>query len=307
MSVIGTSKQIDQIIQFAMGPLATWQRPATLKSVGPAFPEVFEEFEKELEALLLALRDTLAVWAKAEELSLAYPLSEASNPLFDPHGRHGSLAKRLAAAKSHVPQDFVGGWSVSGKEIELSHWRGIPAFTVVEATLLSVGRDPRSTNFDGLFKTFGRSEQADELLYYLEDRQEQIARAFGLDPEDPVSMISAADFLRWANQSAITIDDRFRRMLRDRWADVPEEAQVRSVLVDPNDQVPHGTSKKAYARLVMSIAIQRYGLTQEREIGRVANKMRDDTDLAGLGVQAKPIRDLLRLGWSLLAPSDRPS
>ncbi len=307
MSGNETSDQIDKIIRFAMGPLANWRRPTTLKSVGPAFPEVFEQFEKDLEALRLALRNALGAWSMAEDLNAAYPLSEAFNPLFDPHGRHGTLAKRLAAAKSHVPQDFVGGWSLSGKEIELSHWRGIPAFTVVEATLLSVGRDPRFTNFDGLFKTFGRSEQADELLYFLEDRQEQIARAFGLDPEDSVSVIAAADFFRWVSENAIAIDDRFRRMLRERWAELRDETTVRSVAIDPNDQVPHGASKKAYARLVTSIAIQRYGLTQEREIGKVANKMRDDTDLAGLGVGARPIRDLLRLGWSLLPRNDRPS
>jgi hypothetical protein len=307
MDDLEAKDEINKIIQFAMGPLANWQRPATLKSVGPAFPEVFVQFEKELEALRLALRDTLGAWAKAEDLGAAYPLSETFNPLFDPHGRHRTLAKRLAAVKSHTPQDFVGGWSVSGKEIELSHWRGIPALTVVEATLLSVGRDPRFTNFDGLFKTYGRSEHADELLYFLEDRQEQIAKAFGLDPEDSVSVIAAADFLRWVNESAVVIDDRFRRMLRERWADIRDETSFRSVSIDLNDQVPHGNSRKAYARLVTSIAIQRYGLTQEREIGRVANKMQDDTDLAGLGVQSKPIRDLLRLGWSMLPSRDRPS
>ena len=91
------------------------------------------------------------------------------------------------------------------------------------------------------------------------------------------------------NESAVVIDDRFRRMLRERWADIRDETSVRSVSINPNDQVPHGNSRKAYARLVTSIAIQRYGLTQEREIGTVANKMQDDTDLAGLGVQATRI------------------
>jgi hypothetical protein len=105
----------------------------------------------------------------------------------------------------------------------------------------------------------------------------------------------------------LAIDDRFRRVLRERWADIPDETTARPVSIDPNDQVVHGTSKKAYARLVTSIAIQRYGLTHEREIGMVANKMRDDTDLASLSVQAKPVRDLLSLGWGLLRSKDRPS
>lgn len=303
----GTDEQIDRIIRFAMGPLAEWRRPSTLKSVGPAFPEVFDRFEADLATLRHDLHNMLTSWSRVEDLSSAFPASEAFNPLFDAHSRHGSLAWRLARAKSDVPPDFVGGWSVKGREIELGHWRGIPAFTIVEATLMSVGRDPRKTGFDALFRKYGHSTEADELLYFLEDREEQVARAFGLNPDDRVSVISAADFLRWVDEASLSIDDRFRRMLRERWADSPDDTIVRPVSVDPNDQAVHGTSRKAYARLVTSIAIQKYGLTQEREIGKVANKMRDDTDLAGLSVQAKPIRDLLRIGWGLLPSKDRPS
>lgn len=307
MSSNGTDEQIDRIIRFAMGPLAEWRRPSTLKSVGPAFPEVFDRFEADLVVLRRDLHRMLTTWSQVEDLNSAFPDSEAFNPLFDVHSRHGSLARRLARAKSDMPPDFVGGWSVKGKEIELGHWRGIPAFTIAEATLLSVGRDPRTTGLDGLFRQYGHSTEADELLYFLEDREEQIARAFGLNPDDRVAVISAADFLRWVNECSIAIDDRFRRMLRDRWTDSPDETMARPVLIDPNDQVVHGTSRKAYARLVTSIAIQKYGLTQERDIGKVANKMRDDADLAGLSVQAKPIRDLLRIGWCLLPSKDRPS
>jgi hypothetical protein len=301
------NRQIDKVIQFAMGALDNWRRPIALKSVGPAFPEAFDRFEEDLAALRHDLRVALATWSKVEDICSAYPLSEAFNPLFDSHGRHASLAKRLVKAKSDMPQDFVGGWSVEGKEVERAYWRGIPAFTSIEASLLSVGRDPRHINFESIFMSYGRSEEADELLYFLEDRQEQIARAFGLDPEDEVSTIPAAAFLCWANESKLMIDSRFRRMLRDRWPNAANVAAVQPVAADPNDSIPHGTSRKAYARLVTAIAIQRYGLKQEKEIGRIAKQMCGDSELVGLGVQAKPIRDLLRVGWSLLPSKDRPS
>jgi hypothetical protein len=38
---------IKRIIDGAFGELMNWQRPVSLPSIGPAFPEVFDRFERE--------------------------------------------------------------------------------------------------------------------------------------------------------------------------------------------------------------------------------------------------------------------
>jgi hypothetical protein len=41
------SALIKQITDGAFGKLMNWQRPVSLPSIGPAFPEVFDRFERE--------------------------------------------------------------------------------------------------------------------------------------------------------------------------------------------------------------------------------------------------------------------
>lgn len=298
--------QIEQIIDFALGRLATWKRPLTLKSVGPAHPQVLDDFERELRDLRAELRATLETEYLPDQLSKAFPQSQASNPLFQIRGKHQELVRKIRYLDERRPQGFIGGWSVGGREIDIAHWRGFPALSINEITLLSVGRDPRKTDCDYLFTQYGRSKEADEMLDFLEDRQEQIARAFGFDPDDSVAKISATEFLHWVNKSSIKIDERFRRMLRENWAPKPGVRIADPVQLAPTDAVPHGSSHKAYARLITAIAIRRYALREEKEIGRVTKLMTDDTDFAGLGVTRTTIRNILRLGWSLLPEEDRP-
>lgn len=299
--------QIDRIIDFALGRLAEWTRPVTLKSVGPAHPAVFDDFERDLRNIRAELRMMLETEYEADRLASAFPESEASNPLFQIRGRHKDFVRTIRALDSRRPQGFVGGWCIKGREIEIAHWRGFPEYSTVEATLLSVGRDPRTTNFDYLFTTYGRSKEADELLYFLEDRQEQIARAFGLDPDDNDARIRATDFLNWANKTSTQIDERFRRMLRTYWAPKPAEKVVEPKKLDASDGLPHGATQKALAKIITAAAIRRYGLQEEKDLGRVVTLLTSDTELTGLAVNRSTVRKVIRLGWSLLPEKDRPT
>ncbi|MCZ8133533.1 MAG: hypothetical protein O9248_00670 [Rhodobacteraceae bacterium] len=299
--------QIGRIIDFALGRLAQWTRPVTLKSVGPAHPGVFDDFERELRNIKAELRLMLETEYEADRLSSAFPESEASNPLFQIRGLHKDFVRRIRDLDARRPQGFVGGWCIKGREIDTAHWRGFPAYSIIEATLLSVGRDPRTTNFDYLFTTYGRSKEADELLYFLEDRQEQIARAFGLDPDDNDARVQATDFLNWANKTSTQIDERFRKMLRKYWAPKAAEKAVEAKKLDASDEVPHGATLKALAKIITAAAIRRYGLQEEKDLGRVVTLLTSDTELTGLAVNRSTVRKSIRLGWSLLPEKDHPT
>lgn len=298
---------IDKIIRHALDRLADWKRPKVLKSVGPAFPDVFDAFESVLAKLRRDIRAALEAYYRPEELAANFPESEVRNPLFNMHSRHGTLARRIAKAKNTLPQWFVGGWSVEGKEVDLAHWHAIPGFTLSEATLLSVGCDPRQCGLDVMFKTYGLSDEADTMLYFLEDRLEQIARAFGLDHEDTDTKIAAIDFINWVQNHSVQIDDRFRRKLKERQAKQKlETPTLRTVAIQAEERPLHGSSEKAHARLVLSLAIQTFGLDTEKRIGAIAKQMADQTERTGLSVDVKTIRKLLQLGWSQLSPDCYP-
>jgi hypothetical protein len=122
--------QIEQIIDFALGRLATWKRPLTLKSVGPAHPQVLDDFERELRDLRAELRATLETEYLPDQLSKAFPQSQASNPLFQIRGKHQELVRKIRFLDERRPQGFIGGWSVGVREIDIAHWRGFPALSV---------------------------------------------------------------------------------------------------------------------------------------------------------------------------------
>ena len=290
---------IGHIVAEAFEDLNEWKRPLTLKSVGPCFPFVYESFEEDLETLRQDIRHALSQYS-VEDLKTEFPSSKtgAFNPLFNPDGRHGRLAKRLSKLKKSVPQDFVGGWSVKGKEVDISHWRGFSSVTLAEATLLSVGRDPRFTNYDALFLTYGRSTEANALLYFLEDRYEAIANGLGADPENGAAKVEVAKLFDWILFAAVHVDERFRRMLLTQRkvkpkTDDPAVPAIASFASPPL----HRSSIKTHARIVTALAISKYGLTDERAISKVAKRIQNDAELRGLGFDKRVVINLLRLGW----------
>lgn len=93
---------IRRITVGALGELAHWERPASLSSIGPAFPEVFDKFEQELSQLQAAIEGQLRLLS-TDELGGIPPESEAPklNPLFDDEGE-------ARVRGGHVPRKELG-------------------------------------------------------------------------------------------------------------------------------------------------------------------------------------------------------
>ncbi len=298
-------KHIKKVIQSALGPVGTWRRPASLESVGLSFPEVYDRFEAAVAKLCRDIERQLSLCSNEELLNIR-PESEAPslNPLFDKEGWLGTLAIRLARLKHDIPQDFLGGWVHGGVAIEPTYWSAFQTYTLEQAILLSIGRDPRrSAGLDALFKTYGRSDEGDEMLYFLEDRLDQVASALGCDPSANQSKVDVAAFFELIKRANIKIDPKFRRMLREtrqkRPTDVPVKADQDQAVA--RDQELHGSSRKAYARIVTAICIKKYGLTADRKnLGKVAKDVENDTLLSGFSCSIKVIRGLLRDGLDQL-------
>lgn len=296
---------IRSVINAALGPLADWKRPEQPSGVGHAFPEVFDRFDKEVIQLRADIQSRLSLWSDPE-LEAINPESEAPalNPLFDLSGSLGRLAIAIVRLKQSIPQDFVGGWVHSKVRMEATYWAPFQTYTLEQAILLSIGRDPRrSAGLAALFRTYGRSEEADEMLYFLEDRVEQVASALGFDPTDYAASVKVAEFFDLIERANIQVDPRFRRMLREARAKTPTVASALTRL--PQDPTIgnglHGSSRKAHARIITAICIAKYGLSLDgKNLNRVATAVENDTLLNGLESSLKAIRALLKEGLSQL-------
>ena len=295
MQTVPRELRIEQIIDHAFEDLNDWARPNVMEgSIGLGFPEVFVDFEK----TLCELRDDIrGILQKVEdkELDLGFPPSTTPNfnPLFDRKGLFSAIAKRLHRAKRDMPPDFVGGWAIKEAQVDLSYWRTFQTYSLHQAALLCVGRDPRKTSFDPLMEKYGRSPQADELLYFLEDLYEALANGLGLDPEDGETTVNAQALLNWVNVKTVMIDPRFRRMLKVYHPVSSGPTVSPQGLKAREDKRPHGRTFQAHARILGAVATAKYGLDGTSSVGRVAREMVHHGDLIGLGFDLKTVRGLL--------------
>jgi hypothetical protein len=301
MADIAKTTRIESIIDFALEDLSTWKAPQSLKSIGPVYPEAYKQFQDALDAFKVDLRTHLGFLTAAElEGDFPQTTTGALNMLFDPDGQVGFLARRLVRLKKTVPADYIGGWAIKGMAIDQAHWRGMSHFTLSEATMLSMGRDPRKTSYGPVMRHYGRSPQENTILYFLEARYEAIANGLGLDAADEHCTVDADTFYGWIEAFSVSVDERFRRMMNDRCKrlaqNAPKVVEQGAAGGLVKDQRLHGSSRRVHARIVVAMARTKYGLKDSEGIGKVVKAIASDADFAGLGVDSKVIRQLLKTG-----------
>jgi hypothetical protein len=302
---VDRSDLIRRIVEGALGELAHWQRPAPLPSIGPAFPEVFDRFERQLSQLRTAVEEQLALWS-LPELRQISPESEAPklNPLFDEQGRLGQLAITLRSLKSQVPQDFVGGWSVAGKEVDLQYWVASATISLDDLVFLSLGREPRQASLRAVCDTYGRSDEADKLLYFLEDRLELIANAMGCDPADSKAMIGLKAFFDWVQEVRFPIDPGFHLALRRRFD--PETGPSHAEGIQPLQSGGAEGGKfdprerASLVKLITAMAVDGYGYDPNARRSPIPREIEDVALRLGIEITTETIRKFLREGSQYL-------
>lgn len=296
---------IRRIIDGSLGELAHWQRPVSFPSVGPAFPEVYGRFQQELSKWRTETEERLALWSirGLDEIS---PQSETPslNLLFDERGRLGTAAIALRHLKARAPQDFVGGWAVAGKEIDLPYWTSFATVSLDDLVFLSLGREPRKANFQAACDTYGRSDEGDAILYFLEDRLELVANAMGLDPEGHEAKVDLRTFFDWVEETQLPIDQAFHHGLRKRFRpgtlaatnEAPpdtSESDTNSLKLEPRERV-------SLAKLITAMAVESYGYEPAARRSSVPKKIEDIALRLGLEITADTIRKFLREGSQFL-------
>jgi len=83
---------------------------------------------------------------------------------------------------------------------------------------------------------------------------------------------------------------------------------VRATNTNATAKIPeplHKSSYKLHAILFHSVAVEKYGLKGLTDVGRVAKKIKHDTELQGYTPAIRPIRTLLTKGIELAETDDK--
>ncbi|MGJ8530439.1 hypothetical protein [Maritalea sp.] len=295
-----------EIIDDALGDLANWKKPISEKSIGPHFPKLADEYHADIQALRQVLRKMLEPWS-TEELIKHFQENNYNGRrlLRDPKGTCFEIVNKILMLKEREPAWFISGWHVKPVEIDVAHWRAFSSCTLPELTLLSVGLDPRKVNFDALFNRYGHLASQDKMLGFLEDQYEAIANGLGADPDDESAKLDLLAFYTWVKQVKFKIASRFRTMLRYKFIDEPDTGSAVIPKVTVRNRKPlHKSSYNLHAKLIYSIAMEKYGLKTPSDVGRVAKEIQHDAELQGQTPAIRPIKLLISKGLELSASDD---
>ena len=118
-------------------------------------------------------------------------------------------------------------------------------------------------------------------------------------------MIDADRFYDWIDAFSVSVDERFRRMFNERRKRLAEAApklpvQPLATVGRILEKSLHGTSARTHAKIVVAMAIQKYGLVGADDIGKAVKAIQADGDFLGLNVDQKVIRALLKNGLEAL-------
>ena len=135
------------------------------------------------------------------------------------------------------------------------------------------------------------------LLVKIPARQRRISSV-----RNALGVETLSKFWRWNSSPKLRQKGvRFRRMFnesRKGLADVAADrpAQPSTTIGQIQEKPLHGTPAQTHAKIVLAIAMRRYGLVGADDIGKVVKAIQADGDFLGLSVDHKVIRSLLKKG-----------
>lgn len=287
-----------EVISRALGDMAQYEPPDAKPSIGPSFPDIAEDFKEQHLALCEKLDAHLEPWT-VEGLQAEF-LTKGPNGFYrleDPHGLSCELVQQIIQLRSQKPAWFISGWHVKPHEVDVGYWRAFNSCSLPELTLLSLGLDPRKITYDALFTHYGHSDAQDQMLYFVEDVNEAIANGLNVDP-DGDQKVDLRVFDVWRKSVGFSLENRFTRLLREKFRSAAGAAKVeRAKREETRDaRQMHANRYNFHAKLLHSIAVEKFGLGKDREISSAAKAMQLCAELQGHNVSRAPIVRLLETG-----------
>lgn len=279
---------------LALGELASWQRPKVLPGVGPRPVDIFFDFERDLSELRSDI-EARARKIPAEVLQREYcgQIGLETSPFTQEHGIHHATSARIRALSSALPEWFAGGWTVKGRLPDGRHWKSANVLTLEEAALLTVGVEPKLVDYSQLFGAYGKDVRSDRVLYFLEDRYEEIARGVGVNP-DPKSKIEVDQLADWIVSEGVSVATEFRVIFKSKFTSAESASRK-----DTSDM--HHHTEHALHRIIVTLAISRHKLSSEKDVGRVARLIVADGDLLGFRLSQRALQKTLLAGFKQLS------
>lgn len=118
----GKEKLVTEIIDDALGDLSHWSMPVVIQSIGPNYPELAEQFSKDIKSTKRDIREILSIQS-VENLKTRYIAvnHHGVKSLRDSNGVDFQMVAKIVALTRREPAWFFAGWHVKKLELDVPH------------------------------------------------------------------------------------------------------------------------------------------------------------------------------------------
>ena len=200
---------VDQIISEVFAKKIEWVAPKLVSTVGPYFPETFNEFESERD---VKLRDVKLALMDHEKCDLEQYLfyHKPYKPGYKrPNNPPRTIQRTIwAAGLPSIPLWFSAGFGNVEKRTDLKYWANLEDYKETEIVSLTLGFDPNSFD-EKLFEEHSKNgERNSQIIEFLNKRQMQIKRKFNPHGYSRYSVV-AKSLYDWIMQVDLEVDREF--------------------------------------------------------------------------------------------------
>jgi hypothetical protein len=287
-----------KLLSDKLGRLLNWQPPQLTKTVGPFFPEAFDEFDRLRKATIARCQHFLAAYSDEQIALLRGRRSKDHADLF--RIWDAFAAGEISRLRNSRPSWWAGGLGHQDFVADFDYWARMPHFTVPEAVSLSVGLDPRQTN-DQFYYDLDRNRDAklDDVMRFLIGRFDLVVRHF--DPGQRGWKLSPIAFIKWVDEFAVEVPDTFLAKLR-------QFHTVKSTDAHETTEAEREDKReiRKLAELVIVMAIDGYRYDPGAPRSDVPKLLSDEAAKLGISIHPDTVRKHLKKSAELLPPGWKP-
>jgi hypothetical protein len=291
---------IESLLEKKFGKWLHWAAPDVTKTVGPFYPDAFQDFAKHHGNMIDAARNCLELCDDDGLKALCagdtnkYPINLRN---WDEY-----LRREINDLARLMPAWFSGGFGNPAYLADFNYWSQMRYFSLGEAVCLSLGVDPRHFTEKKLLD-LGRGADKVRLsppLVFLTKRVEQFRREF--PPHVPnYRKISPGKLFQWFAAIDLEVHPDFStKYVSTSSSDTRDRHTVKATKTDRREV-------DSVAQLFAAMAIDAYGYDPTALRSPIPKEIRDIAASLGMEISDDTIRKYLKLGAKFISPDWKPN
>jgi hypothetical protein len=275
-------RKIETIIRNSMGGFYTWEKPQLTHSMGPVFPDAFDEIQKQIDNVKHDFTEYLTSMDSDQSQDLFDDDGKLLiRPMTDETGWVKFNLEKIRYLRKSMPVWFASGFGVKEYSADIDYWDKFPVYKSRELLCLSVGIDPRKIDLDEILSNGRKSNSTQPLIKFLEDRYTLLARKFNLFKASEWS-VSQEEFFNWADDVNFDVYEPFLKSLREIYQPtvIKQEIDLRE--------------KTSLLQIIFVMAMDCYKFDPKSKRIGFAKELEERAALNGIQISRETIRNHLK-------------